>query len=98
VRYSEAIRGSVLDGDARGEIARTVRSHYERAVVLAAEASQYDLTLEVIERLRTERLAGLFRRRVLDESPEDLGELLDALDNVNEEIARAERPHGIPGR
>jgi CHAT domain len=91
VRYTEAIRAAVADGSARGHIAKVLRGHYERATLLAARMGDGDLVLELIERLRTERLAGLLRSRV-DQVPNDLARLLAALNQVNEALAQRLEP------
>lgn len=95
VRYTDAIRGAVADGHARGTFARTIRAHYERAATLAARMGQPELTIEVLERLRTERLAGLVHQRGVDDMPADLRSLLDQLDELNEEIAQSQGSAGL---
>jgi hypothetical protein len=88
VRLAEAIRGAVDNGPARAHMARFLRSHYERAALLAARTDDGELALEIVERLRTERLAGLLARRERISLPEGVSRVLGELDRLNEEAAR----------
>jgi tetratricopeptide (TPR) repeat protein len=94
VRHAESIRGAVDNGPARATMARFLRSHYERAALLAAHTNDGELALEIVERLRTERLAGLLGRRERVGLPEGVAALLAELDRLNEEAARRQRLGG----
>ncbi|MCE7004555.1 CHAT domain-containing protein [Kibdelosporangium philippinense] len=85
VQYAESIRAAVASGTARRHIANTVRAHYEHAMYLAARIDDGELALEIAERLRTERLAGLLRRgtRAL---PPDLAGLLSEIGRINDAL------------
>lgn len=85
VDHAEAIRAAVVVGSARRHVATVLRSHYERALLMVARHNDGRLAIELAERLRTERLAGLLHRRV-DRLPEDLVALLTELDQVNEAL------------
>lgn len=85
IGYAEKIRAAVVSGLARRNIANTLRGHYELALVLAAKVGDSELVIEVAERLRTERLAGLLRRN-RDALPADLSQLLGELDRVNDAL------------
>ncbi|MBO0610766.1 CHAT domain-containing protein [Myceligenerans salitolerans] len=88
LRHAEAIRAAVAVGPARGNIGAVVRSHYERAAVLAARLGDADLVLELVERLRTERLAGLLRSGT-QQLPEDVRDLLARIDDTNTALLNA---------
>jgi tetratricopeptide (TPR) repeat protein len=81
IRHSEQIRGAVATASARRHIADTVRAQYEHAMLLAAEIGDGDLVLELAERLRTDRLAGLLRRGDAH-LPEELASLLAEIARV----------------
>ncbi|RPF20912.1 CHAT domain-containing protein [Myceligenerans xiligouense] len=96
LRHTEAIRAAVAVGPARGNIGAVVRSHYERAAVLAARLGDADLVLELVERLRTERLAGLLRSGT-QQLPEEVRDLLARIDDTNTALLNASA--GVrPGR
>ncbi|GAA4495042.1 hypothetical protein GCM10023191_035150 [Actinoallomurus oryzae] len=97
IHHAESIRGAVDNGPARAHMARFLRGHYERAALLAARTGDADLALEVVERLRTERLAGLLGQRERIVLPDDVGVLLGELDGLNEEVARRENAGGTIG-
>jgi hypothetical protein len=80
--HAESIRAAVTVGPPRGSVAAVLRSEYERMAVLAARTGAADLLLEIVERLRTERLAGLLRRSA-QALPEEVRTLLKQLDDVN---------------
>ncbi|GAB3170837.1 hypothetical protein GCM10027059_37970 [Myceligenerans halotolerans] len=82
LRHSEAIRGAVSQGSARGNVGLVARSNYERAAVLAARLDDADLALELVERLRTERLAGLLRSET-QALPDDVRALLAEIDRTS---------------
>jgi tetratricopeptide (TPR) repeat protein len=85
IDHAESIRAAVASGPARRHIAGTLRGHYEAALVLAATIGEADLVIEIAERLRTERLAGLLRRG-RDALPADLTVVLSELDRVNDAL------------
>jgi hypothetical protein len=86
IGHSERIRGAVATGSARRHIADTVRAQYEHAMLLAAEIGDGDLVMELAERLRTDRLAGLLRRGYLD-LPANLAGLLAEIARVGAALA-----------
>jgi tetratricopeptide (TPR) repeat protein len=88
LRHSEAIRGAVSQGSARGNVGLVARSNYERAAVLAARLGDADLALELVERLRTERLAGLLRSDS-QALPDDVRELLAEIDRASSALLGA---------
>lgn len=85
VDHAESIRAAVATGTARRHIANTLRAHYEHAMLLAAKLDDGDLVVEIAERLRTERLAGLLRRGHTT-LPADLAGLLDEIGRVNDAL------------
>ncbi len=103
VRLTERVRGAVGTGSARGRLAGSLRSHYERAALLAARLGDGDLLLEVLEALRSERLAGLVRARAVPLDTSGLNDVVAALAAVDEEFARREnfggtlRNAAVPG-
>jgi tetratricopeptide (TPR) repeat protein len=86
IDHSERIRDAMTIGNARRHIAETVRAHYEHAMLLAARIEDGDLVLEIAERLRTDRLAGLLRRGHAD-LPADLTNLLSEIARVSAAVA-----------
>jgi hypothetical protein len=86
IRYSETIRGAVASGRARRYIADTVRAQYEHAVLLAVEIGDGPLAMELAERLRTDRLAGLLRRSAAD-LPVQVAGLLAEIARVGAAVA-----------
>ncbi|WP_410611115.1 CHAT domain-containing protein [Amycolatopsis sp. lyj-109] len=86
IRYSETIRGAVASGSARRYIADTVRSQYEHAMLLAVVIGDGPLVMELAERLRTDRLAGLLRRSAAD-LPVQLAGLLAEIARVGAAVA-----------
>ncbi|KDN21775.1 CHAT domain-containing protein [Amycolatopsis rifamycinica] len=86
IRYSETIRGAVASGSARRYIADTVRAQYEHAMLLAVEIGDGPLVMELAERLRTDRLAGLLRRSATD-LPARLAGLLTEIARVGAAVA-----------
>jgi hypothetical protein len=86
IAHSEQVRGAVATGSARRHVADALRSQYEHAMLLAAEIGDGELVLELAERLRTDRLAGLLRRGGAD-LPANLAELLAEIARVGAALA-----------
>ncbi|RLK59610.1 CHAT domain-containing protein [Actinokineospora cianjurensis] len=84
--HLERIRGAVASGTARRHITDNIRAHYEQGMLLAARIGDGELVLEVAERLRTDRLAGLLRRGHAD-LPPDLADLLAEIAAVSSALA-----------
>jgi hypothetical protein len=86
MRHLEQIRGAVASGTVRQHVADTIRGHYEQAMLLAVHIDDGELVLEIAERLRTNRLAGLLRRGHAD-LPPALANLLTEIAQVNAALA-----------
>lgn len=86
IGHSERIRDAVATGSVRRHIADTVRAQYEHAMLLAAGIGDGDLVMEIAERLRTDRLAGLLRRGDAD-LPPNLAGLLTEIARVGAALA-----------
>lgn len=86
INHAEQVRGAVATASARQHVADTLRAQYEHAMLLAAGIGDGDLVLELAERLRTDRLAGLVRRGAAD-LPPDLADLLAEIARVGAAVA-----------
>ncbi|SMD27481.1 CHAT domain-containing protein [Kibdelosporangium aridum] len=86
IRHSEKIRRAVATPDARRHITDTVRAQYEHAMLLAVQIGDGELAVELAERLRTDRLAGLLRRGDAN-LPPDLAGLLTEIARVGAALA-----------
>lgn len=86
VDQAEGVRRALAVGPSRHRAAATLREQYERGLLMAARCGDGALALELVERLRTEQLAGTLRATRVA-LPPAVTDLLRQLDEINAALA-----------